>query len=100
MSRYVRFETAENPDISVDEYKGFISQDFLNGIKDSDYTIFTIPLKFQYRPDLISYIYYDTPFLDFILTYANEINDSPEGFYVGREIKVPNRNYVENLGVN
>jgi len=89
MSRYNGFWDATNEDIGNVPYKGFIKQEYLQSIREADFTVYTIPVSLEYRPDLISYIFYDDPHKAYLLVYANDISDSPEGFYVDREIKVP-----------
>lgn len=58
---------------------------------------YTIPLKYKYRPDLISYeIYGNVENQDF-LSYFNSISNSPEGYYTGRTIKYISLEKVGNI---
>jgi len=87
-SRYKFFEDVYNEDTKHTQ-KGFpkviLSELFSN---DND-IIYTIPLEEVYRPDLITFRFYGNPKLYWILVYVNGISDSPEGFYEGRTIRVP-----------
>lgn len=58
---------------------------------------YTIPLKFQYRPDLISQYFYGTTSLQWLITFINNIGDSPEGYYVNRIIRIPDKEKVRSL---
>lgn len=56
---------------------------------DSSYFInYEIPLKFAYRPDIISYYLYRDITYQSLLSYINRIDNSPEGYYSGRILKV------------
>lgn len=52
---------------------------------------YTIPLKYQFRPDLISNLFYNTPTLHWAITYVNEIENAPEGYTINRIIRLPNK---------
>jgi hypothetical protein len=59
--------------------------------KNTDVT-FIIPANMAFRPDLISYNFYDTPLLGWVIPYVNNIMnplDHTEGLYAGRAIRVP-----------
>lgn len=48
-----------------------------------------------YRPDLISYNFYDTPYLSWVICMVNNIKnplDLDEGLYAGRLIVIPDLN--------
>lgn len=56
---------------------------------DSSYYInYEIPLKFAHRPDIISYSLYRDVTYQNLLSYINRIDNSPEGYYTGRILKV------------
>lgn len=56
--------------------------------------VYKIPIHFAYRPDLIAYsLYKDVTMADF-LAIINDIDDSPEGFYTDRIIKVLKSDYI------
>jgi hypothetical protein len=62
---------------------------FLTKVKTTTKKIFEIPLIYQYRPDKIASRFYGNPKLYWVLVYVNDIHNSPEGFYLGRRIRIP-----------
>ena len=45
-----------------------------------------------YRPDTISYFYYNNPWLGWVISYVNGISnpwDKDNGFYPGRVLRIP-----------
>lgn len=66
-------------------------------IEEDGVQLYEIPLSFKYRPDLISQEFYGTGDLHWILTYINNINDSPEGYYTGKVIKIPSPKRISEL---
>ena len=88
-SRYERFfDNVWNEDINHHQ-KGLIKENTKQSLTFNDDVLYEIPLKYQYRPDRIAASFYGNPKLYWILVYANEISDSPSGFYTGRRIRVP-----------
>lgn len=64
--------------------------------KETDKT-FYITTAFAYRPDAISYEFYNTPLLGWAICYANDIVnplDRIDGLYVGRVITIPDLNTI------
>lgn len=56
---------------------------------------YIIPTIFNHRPDLIAnYLYNDVTMAEY-LAIINDIDDSPEGFYVGRNIIALKKNYKD-----
>ena len=55
---------------------------------------FTITKRFEYKPWLLSQIYYDREDLDCVILEYNNIVDIMEEFVVGRTIKIPPKNRV------
>lgn len=56
-----------------------------------------IPLKFEFRPDLIAYdLYQDVSMADY-LAIINDIFDTPDGFYRGRKIRYLLPEYKDNV---
>lgn len=56
---------------------------------------YIIPLTYEFRPDLIAYsLYKDVSMADY-LAIINDINDTPEGFYRGRKIRVLREEYKD-----
>jgi len=65
-------------------------------IKEQTGTIkkFSITGKYEFRPDLISYYFYQNPLLGwYICEYNNIVDpfDPEEGLYIGRLISVPSK---------
>lgn len=88
-SRYSKFfETVYNADINHTQ-KGFLKDDVKQTLSFEDDLIYEIPLIYQYRPDRIAEKFYGNSKLYWILVYVNEIENSPEGFYTGRRIRIP-----------
>jgi hypothetical protein len=72
--------------------ENFLENNFINFDLieyNNDYLIdYQIPLRFQYRPDVISYdLYRDTTY-QILISFLNKIDNSPEGYYAGRILKV------------
>lgn len=87
-NRYLNF-SIEN--INNKKKLGYLSEEFrqkLNGLNCDRYTI--SPMT-AFRPDLISYAFLGSEKLHWILTYINSIENSPEGYYVGRIIYIPKK---------
>lgn len=88
-SRYEKFfDTIWNYDINNNQ-KGYIDENIKEQLTFSDDIIYEIPLRFQFRPENIARSFYGNPKLYWVLVYANEIEDSPAGFYTGRKIRIP-----------
>ena len=68
---------------------GFLEEDFKDRISSPNDPIYTIELKYQFRPDLLAQKFYGNASLYWVLVIANSIPDSPEGFITGRRIRVP-----------
>lgn len=88
-SRYEKFFDDAWNSIESQYQKGFIKEDVKERLTSNDDILYEIPLKFQYRPDRIAANFYGNPRLFWVLVYVNSIEDSPEGFYAGRRIRVP-----------
>ena len=59
--------------------------------KDSDKTI-QISQENAYRPDILSYNYYNTPLLGWLLCIVNGVSnpwDKTDGLYPGRVLRIP-----------
>lgn len=88
-SRYEKFfDTVFNEEINNFQ-KGFAVEDFKERISFDDDVIYEIPLIYNFRPDRIAKQFYGNPKMFWILVYANNIENSPEGFFAGRKIRVP-----------
>ena len=56
---------------------------------------YTIPLVYEFRPDLIAYsLYNDVSMADY-LAIINDIDDIPGGFYRNRKIRVLREEYKD-----
>lgn len=93
-SRYELFSNIFDEEQSR-EIKGFLREDIDDLLKTKSYKTITIPPGMEYRPDIISNVYFGSPKLFWILVYINKIEDSPEGFYLGREIMIPDINKIK-----
>lgn len=87
-SRYRYFDDVWNDDINHIQ-KGHSSINFEDLLKNNDDNLYTIKLEEQYRPDILATRFYGDPKLFWVLIYVNNIENSPEGFYEGRVIRVP-----------
>ena len=56
-----------------------------------------IPLTYEFRPDLIANSLYNDVSMAEYLAIINDINDTPDGFYSGRKIRVLKQEYKETV---
>ena len=56
-----------------------------------------IPLTYEFRPDLIANSLYNDVSMAEYLAIINDINDTPDGFYRGRKIRVLKQEYKETV---
>jgi hypothetical protein len=89
-SRFQYFPDVWNDDIQHTQQGIVDTKDLKERIDQSDSTLYEIPLSYSYRPDLISQEFYGTGDLHWVITYINDISDSPQGYYPQRVIKIPN----------
>ena len=54
-----------------------------------EYKVGFVPAGFEHRPDLISYVFYDTPAYWWLLMSVNNITDPFEGFNTNDRILIP-----------
>ena len=85
-SRYRYFRDVWNEDVQHTQ-KGFPDIDLYTYFNFSDDRLYKIPLKYEYRPDLIAMEFYQNPKLYWVLVYANGFNNSPQDFVVNSIIK-------------
>jgi hypothetical protein len=88
-SRYKFYTTIQNIATGTPAIGFPISENFNNMFSTTSDVSYTIPVKFQYRPDLIANYFYGDPTLFWIIVNNNGITNSPEGFEVGTVIKIP-----------
>ena len=69
--------------------KGLMNINIRNLLFDENTVRYTIPLKYRYRPDLIAKEFYGTHHLQWMITYFNNFNNSPEDYYSSRVIELP-----------
>ena len=95
-SRYKYFRNVWNEDIQHTQ-KGLPDAELYTFFTFNDDVKFQIPLKFEYRPDLITFDHYGDPKLFWVLVYANSFDNSPQDFNAGRIIKIPRFERVVSL---
>ena len=95
-SRFNFFENVFNEEINH-EQKGFIIEGFIDSLKNYPSKKYMVSLSDVYRPDLIARKFYGDERFFWILTYVNDIYNSPEGFYVGRIINIPDPSIIGNV---
>ena len=85
-------------DIIQHTQKGIlVTKDLKERIEADGVQLYEIPLAYKYRPDLIAKLFYGHGDLHWVLTYINDINDSPEGYYTNRVIKIPSPKKISEL---
>lgn len=87
-SRYKYFRTVWNSRLKH-KIKGLPNIKLFNDFRFTDDISYRIPLKYEYRPDLIALEFYGDPRLFWVIVYANGFNNSPQDFNTGRVIKIP-----------
>jgi len=87
-SRYKYFREVWNEELRH-THKGLPDVDLYTFFTFSDDKKYRIPLKYEYRPDLISLDFYGDPKLFWVLVYANKFYESPEDFVAGTVINIP-----------
>ena len=61
---------------------------------------YVVLFKYQFRPDLISQLFYNTPVMAWAVCYYNNIldpYDATTGIYVGRVLKIINKDYFNQV---
>jgi hypothetical protein len=61
---------------------------FINSLDDSSFKVGTIPPGFEHRADRISDLFYDTPELDWLICWVNNVSDPFQQLNVGDRIKI------------
>lgn len=65
---------------------------------DSNYTRnFIVPFEYAYRPDIICQRLYGDVSYQSLISYINRIDNSPEGYYSGRIIKIIKSEYIDSI---
>ena len=63
-------------------------QSFLKSLTESSYKVGTIPPGFEHRADKIADLFYESPELDWLVCWANNISDPFQQLRVGDRIKI------------
>lgn len=61
---------------------------FINSIEESNFQVGTIPPGYEHRADKIADLFYDTPELDWLICWTNNISDPFQQLNVGDRIKI------------
>lgn len=61
---------------------------FITSLEDSNFRVGTIPPGFEHRADKISDLFYDTPELDWLVCWVNNVSDPFQQLNVGDRIKI------------
>ena len=56
---------------------------------------YIIPLTYEFRPDLIAYNLYNDVSMAEYLAIINDIDDTPDGFYRNRQLRVLKEEYKD-----
>jgi hypothetical protein len=65
---------------------------FLEQMDNFDFDIGNIPPGFEHRADLISNLFYDTPTLDWLISWFNNVSDPFQQLNIRYQIKIPKIN--------
>lgn len=89
-SRYSFYEKITDPNIG--KTVGFVNrEDIKTMIMGENDTYYKIEQGYEFRPDLISQKMYGTTEFHWVLTFINDISNSPEGYTAGRILRIPQR---------
>jgi len=96
-SRFQFFPDVWNETLQHNQ-KGILDTvDLKSKMEEDNVQLYEIPIEYKYRPDLIANAFYGSGDLHWILTYINDINNSPEGYYTGKIIKIPSPKKISEL---
>ena len=73
----------------VTSLNSFDLEKFIENFNTYDYEIGTVPAGYEHRADLISNVFYNTPTLDWLICWVNNIEDPFQQLNVGDTIKIP-----------
>ncbi len=73
----------------------FVDMKQIRSVNENYLLNYVIPLEYAYRPDIICYRLYGDTSYQSAISFINRINDSPEGYYSGRTIKVIDPRYKD-----
>ena len=84
-------QTIQHKGANVTTSVGTQMDDFIKNIeREYTYQLGKIPSEHDVRPDLTSFIFYDTVSRWWLMLQYNNINDPFEGYTAGTTIKIPN----------
>ena len=63
-------------------------KEFVKGLDELDFFIGVIPPGFEHRADKISELFYETPTLDWLICWTNNISDPFQQLNIGDQIKI------------
>lgn len=70
--------------INSDDFEKFTSN-----LKSLNFTVGVVQPGYEHRADKISYLFYSTPELDWLICWYNNISDPLQQLNVGDQIKIP-----------
>lgn len=63
-------------------------RNFIDSLRDVNYLTGTIPPGYEHRADKISNLFYETPELDWLICWTNNISDPFQQLNVGDRIRI------------
>jgi len=96
-SRFQFFPEVWNDEIQHTQQGILDTKSLKERINQTNYILYKIPLAYNFRPDLIAQEFYGSGKLHWIITYINDINDSPAGYYSQRTIKIPSPKRISEI---
>lgn len=77
---------------------GMRNKTVINQLKaQADYTVYNVPAKYAYRPDLIAQEFYGIPELWWVIIEYNELFHPAKDLTINRELRIPLQQDVMNL---
>lgn len=80
---------------------GMKNEGFFNELRAAsiftESSVYTIPSKYEFRPDLVSYEQYGTPNLWWVIIGFNHIFHPLKEFTTGRKIRIPDMETIDGL---
>jgi len=90
-SRYTTgVTTIKHKGVDVTTNVGTAFDDALTRVDEVKLRIGQLPLQHEGRPDLVSYVFTDTPYAWWIFMHTNNIWDPFQDMQAGRFVRVPN----------
>ena len=63
---------------------------FIKSLDETSYLVGTIPPGFEHRADKISELFYETPELDWLICWTNNVSDPFQQLNIGDRIRILN----------